>query len=68
MPPAGTAIFLDPSTLEPYVDQWEFLASLERLDSTVARELAETYGDVLVGPRRGLAEARPPSALCPHRR
>jgi hypothetical protein len=40
----GTTVFLDPSTLEPYADQWEFLASLERLSSATALTLAESYG------------------------
>jgi superfamily II DNA or RNA helicase len=46
----GTTVFLDPTTLEPYEDQWAFLASVERLSSTVALELAESFGDVRVGP------------------
>jgi len=46
----GTTVFLDPSTLEPFEDQWAFLASIERLSSTLALDLANSYGDVLVGP------------------
>ena len=45
-----TTVFLDPSTLEPYEDQWAFLASIERLSSTMALDLESSYGDVLVGP------------------
>ena len=34
----GTTVFLDPSTLEPYPDQWEFLASLDRLSRPRPRQ------------------------------
>ena len=37
----GTTVLLDPATLEPYEDQWAFLATVQRLSSTVAVELAE---------------------------
>lgn len=46
----GTTVFLDPSTLDPYPDQWEFLASVDRLSREAALALAETLGDVPVGP------------------
>jgi superfamily II DNA or RNA helicase len=46
----GTTVLLDPATLEPYEDQWAFLATVQRLSSTVAVELAESFGDVHVGP------------------
>ena len=46
----GTTVFLDPSTLDPYADQWEFLASVDRLSREAALALAETLGDVPVGP------------------
>jgi superfamily II DNA or RNA helicase len=46
----GTTVFLDPSTLEPYPDQWEFLASVSRLSREAATVLAENLGDVPVGP------------------
>ena len=32
----GTTVFLDPSTLGPYPDQWEFLASVDRLSRGAA--------------------------------
>src|SRR5207302_6340584 len=37
----GNSVFLDPSNLEPWKDQWEFLSSVARLD-TEAVEAAET--------------------------
>ena len=46
----GTTLFLDPSTLDPYPDQWEFLASVDRLSREAALALAESLGDVPVGP------------------
>ena len=54
----GTTVFLDPSTLDPYPDQWEFLASVDRLSREAALALAETLGDVPVGPD---ARELPPS-------
>jgi superfamily II DNA or RNA helicase len=46
----GTTVFLDPSSLEAYPDQWEFLASVGRLSQQAATALAESLGDVPVGP------------------
>ena len=46
----GTTVFLDPSTLEPYPDQWEFLSSVSCLSREAATVLAENLGDVPVGP------------------
>jgi len=62
----ATTVFLDPSTLQPYADQWEFLASLNRLSGQAAAALAETLGDVAAGPqgrtyRRPSGRASPPA-------
>ncbi len=46
----GTTVFLDPSTVEPHPDQWEFLASVDRLSREAALALAESLGDVPIGP------------------
>ncbi|MGH9060039.1 MAG: TOTE conflict system archaeo-eukaryotic primase domain-containing protein, partial [Acidimicrobiales bacterium] len=46
----GTTVFLDPSNLEPYPDQWAFLASVDRLSRQAAVSLAESLGDVAAGP------------------
>jgi len=46
----GTTVFLDPSTLAPYSDQWEFLSSMERLSRQAAASLAESLGEVAAGP------------------
>jgi hypothetical protein len=45
----GTTVFLDPSTLEPYSNQWEFLSSLDRLSRQAAISLAESLGEVAAG-------------------
>lgn len=55
----GTTVFLDPSTLEPYSDQWAFLASWERLSRQAAVALAESLGEVVAGP--DARTFRPPS-------
>jgi superfamily II DNA or RNA helicase len=62
----GATVFLDPSTLEPYPDQWEFLSSLDRLSRQAAISLAESLGEVAAGPdmrtyRRPVGSAGSPS-------
>ncbi len=61
----GTTVFLDPSTLEPFPDQWEFLSAVDRLSREAAASLAESLGDVAAGPdsrtyRRPLRSANAP--------
>ena len=46
----GTTAFLDPSSLEPYEDQWAFLASLERLTPEAVDALAQGFADLATGP------------------
>lgn len=46
----GTTVFLDPSTLEPYEDQWAFLASLGRLAPEAVEAMAAAFGEVATGP------------------
>jgi superfamily II DNA or RNA helicase len=64
----GTTVFLDPTTLEPYPDQWEYLSGVERLSKEAVASLAETLGEVAAGPdsptyRRPLRQVG--SALAP---
>src|ERR1019366_9030251 len=59
----GTTVFLDPSTLEPYPDQWEFLASVDRLSGQAAASLAESLGEVAAGP--DVKTFRRPTAAAP---
>lgn len=47
---SGTTVFLDPTTLEPYDDQWAYLASLPRLAPEAVTTLAETLTPVVAGP------------------
>jgi superfamily II DNA or RNA helicase len=46
---AGTSVFLDPGTLEPWPDQWAFLGSLERLTPERLEHLLAEHEDVAVG-------------------
>ena len=63
----GTTVFLDPSSLEPFADQWELLASVDRLSGQAAASLAESLGEVAAGPevrtfrRPGSTTATPPA-------
>ncbi len=43
-------VFLDPSTLEPWKDQWEFLSSVSRLDAEAVDAAGEALRPVDVGP------------------
>jgi superfamily II DNA or RNA helicase len=49
----GTTVFLDPTTLEPYGDQWAFLSGIERLGARAAVELAAALGELGAGPDTG---------------
>jgi superfamily II DNA or RNA helicase len=46
----GTTVFLDPTTLEPYEDQWAFLSSLDRLAPDAVAVMAEAFGELATGP------------------
>ena len=47
---AGTSVFLDPATLEPWPDQWAFLSSLERLSAERLERILAQSSDEAVGP------------------
>jgi len=53
---AGNTLFLDPTTLEPYPDQWAFLSAVARLAPDAVSELASTLRPVDSGPTLSLAE------------
>lgn len=53
---AGTTVFLDPTTMEPWSDQWAFLSSLARMTPEAVESLAETLRPVSAGPALSLAE------------
>jgi superfamily II DNA or RNA helicase len=46
----GTTVFLDPVSLEPYGDQWEFLSSIAPMSHEAVAALADSVGDLAVGP------------------
>lgn len=47
----GTTVFLDPTNLEPYEDQWALLSSVARLSPEAVSSLAESFGEVEAGPQ-----------------
>src|SRR5712691_4848317 len=65
----GTSVFLDPATLEPALDQWALLDSLERLSSEQLEAVVGESEDVPVGPAaiatraRGKRDERLPSEV-----
>jgi superfamily II DNA or RNA helicase len=46
----GNTLFVDPTTLEPWTDQWAFLSSVARLSSDAVEELASSLRPVDAGP------------------
>jgi superfamily II DNA or RNA helicase len=46
----GNTVFLDPSTLEPFGDQWRFLSGLGRLSAPAVESLVESLRPVEAGP------------------
>lgn len=52
----GATTFLDPTTMEPWPDQWAFLSSVARMTPEAVKSLAETLRPVDTGPALSLAE------------
>ena len=52
----GATAFLDPTTMEPWPDQWAFLSSIARLAPDAAIVLAESLRPVDAGPKLTLAD------------
>jgi superfamily II DNA or RNA helicase len=52
----GTTLFLDPTTMEPWPDQWAFLSSIARMEPGAVTSLAETLRPVDTGPALSLAD------------
>jgi hypothetical protein len=48
--------FLDPTTMQPWPDQWAFLSSVARLTPNAATALAESLRPVDAGPKLTLAD------------
>jgi hypothetical protein len=60
----GSTLFLDPTTLEPWPDQWSFLCSIARLSADAVSQLAESLRPADAGPAlslEALARADGPS-------
>jgi superfamily II DNA or RNA helicase len=53
---AGTTVFLDPTTMRPWPDQWAFLSSVACMGSDAVESLAQTLRPVDSGPALSLAE------------
>ena len=53
---AGTTMFLDPTTMQPWPDQWAFLSSIARMTPDAVESLAETLRPVNTGPTMSLAD------------
>jgi len=45
----GLTVFLDPATLEPYPDQWEFLSTLDRMSPAAVARIARWTSNAVVG-------------------
>jgi len=52
----GTTVFVDPTTMQPWPDQWAFLSSVARLSADGAAALAASLKPVAAGPALSLAE------------
>ena len=67
----GNTVFLDPSSLEPYEDQWAFLASIPRMSPEAVEAMEKTLAPVAAGPddtryrrpRAGGAHQKPPEVI-----
>ena len=51
-----STVFLDPTTMQPWPDQWAFLSSVARMSSDAVTALAESLRPVNAGPALTLAE------------
>ena len=67
----GNTVFLDPASLEPYEDQWAYLASIPRMSPEALAALEKTLTPVAAGPddtryrRPAVSEAhqKPPEVI-----
>ena len=59
---SGTTVFLDPSTLEPFDDQWAFLATVPKLSVAAATSIAAATDPIALGPG-----TRPRTTIAPNR-
>jgi superfamily II DNA or RNA helicase len=54
--PRGTTVFLDPTTMKPWPDQWALLSSVARMAPAAVAALAESLRPADAGPTLSLAE------------
>ncbi len=52
----GTTVFLDPTTMEPWPDQWAFLSSVARMSPAAVTELSASLRPIDAGPTLSLAD------------
>ena len=52
----GATVFLDPTTMNPWPDQWAFLSSVSRMSCDAVAALAESLRPVTAGPGLSLAD------------
>lgn len=52
----GTTVFLDPTSMKPWPDQWAFLSGVSRLSSDAVVALADAVRPVTAGPGLSLAD------------
>ena len=52
----GTTVFLDPTTMSPWPDQWAFLSSVARMTPEAVTSLAASLRPVDAGPALTLAD------------
>ena len=52
----GATVFLDPTTMHPWPDQWALLASVSRMSCEAVEALADTLRPVTAGPGLSLAD------------
>ena len=52
----GTTVFLDPTSMEPWTDQWALLSSVSRMSCDAVVALADTLRPVTAGPSLSLAD------------
>ena len=63
----GTTVFLDPTTMKPWPDQWAFLSSVARTAPDAVTALAESLRPATAGPTLSLAELAAAGGPRPHR-
>ena len=52
----GATVFLDPTTMQPWPDQWALLSSVSRMSCEAVEALADTLRPVTAGPSLSLAD------------